>query len=98
MKDSKGKKNTKLKRTETGLLCSGLFKYYYYFNVISYVRKPRSHTCMQGQVTVDLSMRGECVLGSEELGRNGALVNRSILSILPGGNKQKGCANLWGSP
>ena len=56
MKDSKGKK-TKLKRTGTGLLCSGLFKYYY-FNVISYVRKPRSHTCTQGQVSVDLSMRG----------------------------------------
>ena len=27
----------KLKKTGTGLLCSGLFKYYYYFNVISYV-------------------------------------------------------------
>ena len=40
------------------MLCSGLFKYYYYFNVISYVRKPRSHTCIQGQVSVDLSMRG----------------------------------------
>ena len=57
MKDSKGKK-TKLKRTGTGLLCSGLFKYYYYFNVISYVRKPHSHTCTQGQVSIDLSMRG----------------------------------------
>ena len=39
------------------LLCSGLFKYYYYFNVISYVRKPHSHTFKQGQVSVDLSMR-----------------------------------------
>ena len=56
MKDSKGTKKTKLKRTGTGLLCSGMFKYYYYFNVISYVRKPRSHTCILGQVSVDLSM------------------------------------------
>ena len=58
MKDSKGTKKTKLKRAGTGLLCSGLFKYYYYFNVISYVRKPPSHTCIQGQVSVDVSMRG----------------------------------------
>ena len=58
MKDSKGTKKTKLKRTGTGLLCSGLFKYYYYFNVISYVRKAHSHTCIQDQVSVDLSMPG----------------------------------------
>ena len=42
----------------TAVLCSGLFQYYHYFNVISYVRKPRSHTCIQGQVSVDLSMCG----------------------------------------